>query len=102
MLARAIVVELRWRAARAQQRGVGCFVPRRMNAAFKIRFAEADLGEPGRDLLDMRGLTAVGGAGQGQFLRAKADSVRRAGLDQRQGLDRLQGGTGIYEAIDVA
>lgn len=47
-------------------------------------------------------LAAVGRLGQGQFTVTVAEGVGGAAFDQRQRLDRLDGGAGINRLVDIA
>ena len=44
----------------------------------------------------------MGGAGERKFLCGQAKGIRRAALDQRNGLHRLAGGPGKHGGLDIA
>ena len=63
-----------------------------MGAAAQRRGIERRLRQHARDARDMPRLAGMRGAGQRQLLVAEAVSIRGAGLDQRQSLQRLDRG----------
>src|SRR6266481_568954 len=73
-----------------------------MGPAFEITFADSDPGEPVAHRLDVTGLAVVRRAGQRHVLVAKAKALDRATLDERNGLDWLDGGSRQDEGVDVA
>ena len=75
---------------------------RPVRAAFQIAFAQPHAFEPAAHGRDMPGFGVVRGAGKGQFGRRNRPSVGGAALDQRQGLDRLDGGTRQDAHLGVA
>ncbi len=102
MLARAVVVERRGLAA-----GAGEALRRRcargpVRAAFQGRLGEAGLGQHGRGGLGVARLAGMRGTGQRQFRMAEAIAVGGSALDQRQGLQRLDGRARIDRLLDVA
>ena len=58
--------------------------------------------EPGPDRLDVAGLAVVRRAGQGELDVGAGEGVGCSRLDQREGLEGLDRGTGVHEAVDVA
>src|ERR1700761_3670341 len=89
MLARAIIMG-------------GGRIGRQMRAAFEILAPQPGAAEPRSDGRDMRRLAVMRGAGQCQLLGTAAIAVGGAALDQRQGLERLDGGAGIDRTLDIA
>jgi hypothetical protein len=91
VLAGAIVVQRR-RLAGARHRGDRGLRHRPVGAAAQRRGIEPGLRQHARDPRDMPRLAGMRGAGQRQLFVAEAESVGGAGLDQRQGLQRLDRG----------
>src|ERR1700722_4745135 len=102
VFARAIVVQSGRRPPRARERPRFVLAERPMRAAFEHPFIVSRFGEHiahGRDML----LAArVRRAGERNFLVAQTEAVRSAARDERQGLQRLDGGARINRSIGVA
>ena len=88
--------------ARADEGLGGTCARRQMRAAFEIGLAPPRFGQHRRGRRDMARLAAVRGAGERQFGIAEAVAVGGAALDQRQGLQRLDGGARKDAPADVA
>ncbi len=85
-------------AQRGRRRAMG----RPLRAAIQRAFVKPGGFQHGSGNGDVIGLTAMGGLRQGQFTLAVAECVGRTTFDQRQCLDRLDGGTRINRFIDIA
>ena len=72
-----------------------------MSAAFKSLFGDPCPRQHGAGGFDMAVFAGMGGAGEREFAVGKHVSIRRAALDQRQGLHRLDGGAREDRALDI-
>src|SRR3954447_2581955 len=89
VLAGAIVMQRRGRAARPRQRPARVLVARPMRPTFECASVQpCTLQHALRDL-NMRRLAAMTGAGEREFLVAEAITIRRTAFDQWQRLQRL-------------
>ena len=102
MLARAVVVQRRRRAAGARQRLRRGLVQRPVGAAGERAGVEPGRAQHALDAGDMRRLAAVRRAGERELLVAEAVAVGAARLDQHQRLQRLDGRAGKHRRRDVA
>ena len=73
-----------------------------MRAALQRGFIQSGLGQHGARQFDMLGLAGMGGTGQRQFFLAEAVSIGRAAFDERQRLDRLDGGPREDRPVRIA
>ncbi len=102
VLAGAVVVEGGRRLAVADHLVGGLGVGRQMRPALVIAHGQADALDPGLRDAGVADLPVVGGTGQRQLLVAQLVGVERARLDQRDRLDRLDGGARVDRRLDVA
>ena len=102
VLARAIVVE-RDRSLAGSRQGVGrSFAERPMRPTFEGSFVAACFCEDRLGGGDVTLLAGVRGAGERNLVFDQAQPIRRAARNQRQGLQRLDRGTGVDWAVHIA
>jgi hypothetical protein len=89
MLARAVVVESRWPVARLTKNFRPALSRRVVGAASEIAFLEIDVAEHSSNEVYMLGLTAVGGARNGELFVAPVQCVERARAEKRNYLEWL-------------
>ena len=75
---------------------------RPVRTAGEMSLGQPDTIKPVADRFDVPRLAAMRCAGDGEFRVAQTESVRRTGLDQWQGLQRLDGGARVDGRIDIA
>src|ERR1700693_5415389 len=91
MLARAIVVDGLGAPSGADQLPRRGFAYRPMGAAGKIAFIESRFGQKAPHRFEMNGIAAVRGASHGKLVLAKPKGIGSPALDERNGLQRLDG-----------
>jgi len=102
MFAGTIVVKGRWFVSGSAQRGRRRAMGWPLRAAFQRAFVKPGGIQHGGGKGDVTGFAAMGCLRQGQFTLAIAEPVGRAAFDQRQRLDRLDGGTRKNRLLDIA
>ena len=102
MLARAVVVGGRWRGTRSQQLSRRRGVRRLVRAASQRWHGETDAGQHRRHAGNVRPGAGMGAAGERDLWRAETEAVGGAALQERQRLQRLDGGAREDRPGDVA
>jgi cytochrome c5 len=102
MFARAVVVALAGLFVRLDEAVPFGGVIGFMRAAAQIGIGKAEVGEPAGDGIGVDSRTLMAGAGQRDLAIGQAMGIRRAGFEERQGLNHLAGGAGEDDRAGVA
>ena len=102
MLAGAIIVDGLGAAARARQLPRRPLADRPMRPASELTLVEPSLGEQRAHRGDVNRVAAMRGAGDGELGLTETERVGGAALDQRNGLQGLDGGARKYRTRHIA
>ena len=101
VLARRVVVKRRERLPFPAQLFGGRRAEGRLSAAFEVLHTEPQPSEPGGDRVHVERFAAVRAGGQRDLGRAEREMVGGPGLDERNGLERLDRRARVDRGLDV-